>query len=257
MEEFNKSGGSSELLAELKDKRPKKALSSYMIFVQENRSLISTTNPSLTALEVMKEVGQRWQNLSEAEKLIYNDKSIKDKKRYKRELFQFEKDIQTFSTSSPKKKGKSGSTARKKKSSKKITKVEKIPLESKETLSVVENPPSAPMSTRNKEKQVAAQKLQKKPSKNSRTPRGKKNEKEKKGPRRPLSAYIFFSQEVRSIIFWLLVYVMLLNSWVKDAFLTLPAIFKPSYPTSVNYRVSVNFREWLTLYRLILGNHSS
>lgn len=79
MSEFNKNGGSVELLDQLKTKRPKKALSAYMIFVRENRSLISHNNPHLSALEVMKEVGQRWQDLTAHQKELYEKKAVKDK----------------------------------------------------------------------------------------------------------------------------------------------------------------------------------
>jgi len=72
-----------ELLDRLKTKRPKKVLSAYMIFVRENRSLISESNPQLSALEIMKEVGQRWQDLTEPERQSYLEKSNRDKKRYK------------------------------------------------------------------------------------------------------------------------------------------------------------------------------
>jgi hypothetical protein len=54
MQEFTQNGGSVELLDKLKTQRPKKALSAYMIFVRENRSIVSQDNPELNALEVMK-----------------------------------------------------------------------------------------------------------------------------------------------------------------------------------------------------------
>lgn len=101
MNEFNHNGGSVELLDQLKTKRPKKALSAYMIFVRENRWIISEAIPELTALEVMKEVGQRWQNLTEQEKQLYEDKANKDKKRFKKDLAKFEKEIEDMSVGSP------------------------------------------------------------------------------------------------------------------------------------------------------------
>ena len=101
MNEFNLNGGSVELLDQLKTKRPKKALSAYMIFVRENRWIISEASPELTALEVMKEVGQRWQNLTEQEKQLYEDKANRDKKRFKKDLAKFEKEIEDMSVSSP------------------------------------------------------------------------------------------------------------------------------------------------------------
>ena len=103
MNDFNTNGGTSEMLDKLKTKRPKKALSAYMIFVQENRSIISENNQDLTALDVMKQVGLRWQTLHKSEKSIYDSKASDDKNRFQRELNKFEKEIEDMNTASPKK----------------------------------------------------------------------------------------------------------------------------------------------------------
>ena len=67
MEEMNKLKESHKLdNCELK--RPKKCLSSYMIFVREMRARVTQEFPDMNALDVMKEVGRRWQNISEEDK---------------------------------------------------------------------------------------------------------------------------------------------------------------------------------------------
>lgn len=40
------------------DKKPKKCLSGYMIFVREMRPVIVSENPNMKVLHVMKEVGR-------------------------------------------------------------------------------------------------------------------------------------------------------------------------------------------------------
>ena len=45
-------------------RKPKKCLSAYMIFVKETRPQIVDTHPEMGALQVMQEVGKKWQALS-------------------------------------------------------------------------------------------------------------------------------------------------------------------------------------------------
>lgn len=45
-------------------RKPKKCLSAYMIFVKETRPQIVETHPEMGALQVMQEVGKKWQALS-------------------------------------------------------------------------------------------------------------------------------------------------------------------------------------------------
>lgn len=68
MTEFYAKGGSTRLLKEIEEKRPKKALSAYMIFVRETRQIICERYPEMHALQVMKEVGKSWQSLSPEKK---------------------------------------------------------------------------------------------------------------------------------------------------------------------------------------------
>lgn len=60
MEEVKEKGGTSEMLKEVESKRPKKSLSSYMIFVKQTRPIIIAENADMNVLDIMKEVGRRW-----------------------------------------------------------------------------------------------------------------------------------------------------------------------------------------------------
>lgn len=44
-------------------------------------------------LDIMKQVGIKWQNLTPEEKKLYQDKADADKLRYRRELKDFEKEV--------------------------------------------------------------------------------------------------------------------------------------------------------------------
>jgi hypothetical protein len=52
-------------------KKPKKCLSAYMIFVKETRPLIVDANPHMGALDVMKEVGIKWQSMNIEERQYF------------------------------------------------------------------------------------------------------------------------------------------------------------------------------------------
>lgn len=191
MNEFNQNGGSVELLDRLKTKRPKKALSAYMIFVRENRSLISHNNPHLSALEIMKEVGQRWQALTDKEKQVYEKKAVNDKKRYETELAKFEKEIESISGCSPKK---NEVIKEEKKSKGKESKVIKPKTPTKKLRSGqkreenVQTPMQKTQSLRKRKMSVSS----KSKSKTS----GRRKGKDRSKPSKPFGAFIYFSQEV-------------------------------------------------------------
>jgi hypothetical protein len=179
-----------QLLDQLKSRRPKKALSAYMIFVRENRSLISKNNPQLSSLEVMKQVGQKWQGLSEVEKQLYEDKANKDKKRYKKDLVKFEKEIEEIRTDSPIKRNVKEELKEKVSSKPFILKKK----DGKKSLNANEESKSFVKGVKAKRAAKAALK-----SKKPKPKPGRKKGREKNKPRRPLSAYIYFSQEVGSL----------------------------------------------------------
>ena len=53
-----------------------------MIFVKETRPQIVETNPEMGALQVMQEVGKKWQALTDEERKYFKMKADHDKVRY-------------------------------------------------------------------------------------------------------------------------------------------------------------------------------
>lgn len=53
-----------------------------MIFVKETRPLIVDTFPEMGALQVMQEVGKKWQAMTSEERLYFKQKADRDKVRY-------------------------------------------------------------------------------------------------------------------------------------------------------------------------------
>lgn len=99
MKEFTRKCGSEKKLKELESKRPKKALSAYMIFVRETRAKVCKKYPGMHALEVMKKVGSIWQKLSAKEKKKFEDGAQLDKQRFQRELEIFRRELDSSNDS--------------------------------------------------------------------------------------------------------------------------------------------------------------
>ena len=64
---------------------PKRALSAYMFFVQEERPKIVKENPDLKFGEVGKQLGAKWKTMSDKEKEPYHKKAQADKARVEKE----------------------------------------------------------------------------------------------------------------------------------------------------------------------------
>ncbi len=64
---------------------PKRALSAYMFFANENRDIVRAENPGITFGQVGRILGEKWKALSEDEKAPYEAKAEADKKRYESE----------------------------------------------------------------------------------------------------------------------------------------------------------------------------
>merc|ERR1712113_1249944 len=60
-----------------------------MQFTAEKR--VDYTKPDLTVVQVAKDLGAAWRDMSDKEKKPYVTKAAKDKKRYEKELAEFEK----------------------------------------------------------------------------------------------------------------------------------------------------------------------
>lgn len=93
IKEFTKKCGSERRIRDWESKRPKKALSAYMIFVRETRAKVCLQYPEMHALEVMKKVGKLWQELDKENKKIFEDQAKVDKQRFLREMEKFQKEL--------------------------------------------------------------------------------------------------------------------------------------------------------------------
>lgn len=64
---------------------PKRPLTAYMYFCQENRDVVKTENPKMNGKEITTELGVRWKALTEEQKAPYEAKQSTDKTRYESE----------------------------------------------------------------------------------------------------------------------------------------------------------------------------
>lgn len=73
-----------------KDKNaPKRAMTSFMLFSQENRERIKKENPGISFGEIGKKLGEEFKKLSPEERAKYDQKNEKDKERYKKEMAEY------------------------------------------------------------------------------------------------------------------------------------------------------------------------
>lgn len=66
--------------------KPKRSMSSFMFFANENRSSVRKEHPDLKITEVGKKLADMWKELSKEEKQKYLDMADKDKDRYKKAM---------------------------------------------------------------------------------------------------------------------------------------------------------------------------
>jgi len=64
---------------------PKRGLSAYMFFANEQREKVREENPGIKFGEVGKMLGEKWKALSEKQRAPYEAKAAADKKRYEEE----------------------------------------------------------------------------------------------------------------------------------------------------------------------------
>ncbi|KAK9470076.1 high mobility group box domain-containing protein [Dipodascopsis tothii] len=64
---------------------PKRSLSAYMFFANEQRDSVRTENPGIAFGQVGKVLGERWKALNAKEKAPYEARAAQDKKRYEEE----------------------------------------------------------------------------------------------------------------------------------------------------------------------------
>lgn len=70
---------------------PKRSLSAYMFFANENRDIVRAENPGITFGEVGRMLGDKWKALTDEDKEPYNSKAAVDKKRYEKEKAEYAK----------------------------------------------------------------------------------------------------------------------------------------------------------------------
>ncbi|SPO00899.1 probable NHP6B - nonhistone chromosomal protein [Cephalotrichum gorgonifer] len=81
-----KRGGKAEKKRAKKDPNaPKRGLSAYMFFANEQRENVREENPGISFGQVGKTLGERWKALNEKQRLPYEAKAATDKKRYEDE----------------------------------------------------------------------------------------------------------------------------------------------------------------------------
>ncbi|KAA8901828.1 hypothetical protein DIURU_003077 [Diutina rugosa] len=70
---------------------PKRSLSAYMFFANENRDVVRSENPGVSFGQVGKLLGEKWKALTSEEKTPYEAKAEADKKRYEKEKAEYAK----------------------------------------------------------------------------------------------------------------------------------------------------------------------
>ncbi|KAL1921404.1 uncharacterized protein VTP21DRAFT_11120 [Calcarisporiella thermophila] len=69
---------------------PKRNLTAYMMFVQQQRKVVQQENPTVSFGQIGKILGEKWKNLEEDEKKKYVKMAEKDKERYEKQKSEYE-----------------------------------------------------------------------------------------------------------------------------------------------------------------------
>ncbi|KAB8291129.1 hypothetical protein EYC80_009817 [Monilinia laxa] len=73
---------------------PKRGLSAYMFFANEQRDNVREENPGISFGQVGKVLGERWKALNEKQRGPYEESAAKDKKRYEEEKANYNADAE-------------------------------------------------------------------------------------------------------------------------------------------------------------------
>lgn len=65
---------------------PKRAMSAFMFYSQENRTHIQDTHPGVTFGEIGRILGEQWKKLNEDDRAKFQKKAEEDRKRYHKEM---------------------------------------------------------------------------------------------------------------------------------------------------------------------------
>lgn len=66
--------------------KPKRAMSSYFMFMNDRRTKFREDNPEMSMCQITKALTEVWHKLTEDEKKKYTDMATEDKKRYEKEM---------------------------------------------------------------------------------------------------------------------------------------------------------------------------
>merc|ERR1711970_791950 len=66
--------------------KPKRALSAFFYYANEERPKVRAANPDFSVGEVAKELGRQWGELTEDEKAKHEESASRDRARYDREM---------------------------------------------------------------------------------------------------------------------------------------------------------------------------
>ncbi|KAH7026670.1 high mobility group box domain-containing protein [Microdochium trichocladiopsis] len=94
--EVTKRGKAGEKVKQKRSKKdpnaPKRGLSAYMFFANEQRENVREENPGISFGQVGKILGERWKALNDKQRTPYEAKAAADKKRYEDEKAAYQAD---------------------------------------------------------------------------------------------------------------------------------------------------------------------
>lgn len=85
MKDYTPDPNDVSVIAKTKRSGPKRGLSAYIFFCNDQREILKEENPDLPTKEVTSELGKRWRELSEKGREPYNKLAATDKSRYEKE----------------------------------------------------------------------------------------------------------------------------------------------------------------------------
>ncbi|CAF0757804.1 unnamed protein product [Adineta steineri] len=90
---------------------PKRPLSAFFLFSQDERPDIKKKSPSLSVGDISKEIGARWKKVTDDTKKRYEQKAAVEKQKYEVRVAEYKKSGGGGASSSPAKGGKGGAKA--------------------------------------------------------------------------------------------------------------------------------------------------
>jgi len=69
--------------------RPKKPMTAYMLFCNDNRDAIRKKNPDAKLGDVSKLLAEKWGKVSEKDKKKFNDKAEEEREKYENEMINY------------------------------------------------------------------------------------------------------------------------------------------------------------------------